>query len=78
MAETRLGIGKRKFILKGYISEVQRQFRIEFENISTTRLTISRIRDKFEANGTLQNVHKQRSGRYKSRSLTNFANEEDC
>ncbi|CAM1299642.1 Uncharacterised protein r2_g956 [Pycnogonum litorale] len=64
----RLNFEERKFILKCYWKyenavEVQRQFRTEFQREPPTRVTISRIKDKFEADGTVQNVHKQRSGR---------------
>lgn len=35
----------------------------ELENtVEVQRLTISRITDKFEANGSVQNVHKKLSG----------------
>ena len=45
------------------ISEVQRQWRNEFGTQPPTRLTIARIRDKFEIDGTVGDVHKERSGR---------------
>lgn len=66
--EARLSFEQRKFILKCYWKcenavEVQRQFRREFRRDPPTRLTITRIRDKFEADGTVQNVHEKRSGR---------------
>ena len=64
----RLDFEERKFILKCYWKyenavEVQRQFRREFNKEPPTRITITRIRDKFEADGTVQDVHKKRSGR---------------
>lgn len=46
----------------------------EFENRYPARLTISSIRNKFEADGTVRNVHLQRSERL--RSSTNSDNEE--
>ncbi|KAJ4432956.1 hypothetical protein ANN_15213 [Periplaneta americana] len=68
MAEVRLNFEERKFILKCYwktvnISEVQRRFRMEFQRDSPTRLTIPRLRDRFEDEGTVQNIHKNNSGR---------------
>ena len=45
------------------ISEVQRQWRNEFGTQPLTRLTIARIRDKFEIDGTVGDVHKASSGR---------------
>ncbi|KAJ4437939.1 hypothetical protein ANN_13878 [Periplaneta americana] len=68
MAEVRLNYEEIKFILKCYwktenIREVQRRFRLEFQRDAPTRLTIARLRDKFEDEGTVQNVHKNNSGR---------------
>jgi hypothetical protein len=68
MAEARLNFEQRKTILKWYwkfenVCEVQRQWRREFGTEPPTRLTIARIRDKFETCGTVCDVHKQRSGR---------------
>lgn len=79
MAEGRLSVEQRKFILKCYWKyenavEVQRQFRREYQDDPPTRLTIRRIRDKFEADGTVLNVHRERSGR--PRTSTNAAMEE--
>lgn len=45
----------------------------KYQQIPLWRVTISRIRDKFEANRMVQNVHKQRLGR--PRSLTYPTNE---
>ncbi|KAJ4428830.1 hypothetical protein ANN_25823 [Periplaneta americana] len=42
---------------------VQRQWRREYETEPPTRLTIKRIIDKFEAHGTICDIHKGRSGR---------------
>ncbi|XP_008116993.1 uncharacterized protein LOC100557975 [Anolis carolinensis] len=68
MANPRLTFDQRKFVLKWYwktenVKEVQRQWRQEFPTGPPTRVTIARIRDKFETDGTLQNIQKQRSGR---------------
>lgn len=49
----------------------QRNFKREFQTDPPTPLTIARIRENFEADGTVQNVHKQRSG--KQWSSTNAA-----
>lgn len=66
--EDRLNFEKRKFILKSYWKcenavQVQREFRNKFQTDPPTRLTISRIRDKFEADGTVTSVQMKRSGR---------------
>ena len=71
MARARLNFEERKFILKCYwktenISEVQRRFRTEFQRDAPTRLTITRLRDKFEEEGTVKDVHKNHSGRPRS------------
>ena len=68
MAGARLSFEERKAVLKWSfkfesISEVQRQWLNEFGTQPPTRLTIARIRDKFEVDGTLGDVHKERSGR---------------
>ncbi|MEN2497877.1 MAG: hypothetical protein MHMPM18_002211, partial [Marteilia pararefringens] len=64
----RLDLEERKFILKSYWKyenavEVQRQFRREFNKEPPTRVTITLIRDKFEADGSVQDVHKKLSQR---------------
>ena len=71
MARARLNFEERKFIVKcywktEYISEVQRRFRTEFQRDAPTRLTITRLRDKFEKDGTVKDVHKNHSGRPRS------------
>ena len=53
---------------------MQWQFKSEFNKEPPTRVTITRIRDKFEADGTVQDVHKNRSGR--PRTSTNSKKEE--
>ena len=64
----RLTFEQRKAVLKWYwkyenIQEVQRQWRTETESELPTRRTIARIRDKFENDGTVTDVIKERSGR---------------
>jgi len=68
MAGARLSFEERKAVLKWYfkfenISKVQRQWRNEFGTQPPTRLTIARIWDKFEIDGTVGDRHKERSGR---------------
>ena len=68
MAGNQLSLEERKFGLKCYWKtenaiEVQRQFRREFARPPPTRRTIARIKEKFEADGTVQNVNKKRFGR---------------
>ena len=68
MAGARLSFEERKAVLKWYfkfenISEVQRQWRNEFGTQPPTRLTVARIRDKFEIDVTAGDVHKERSER---------------
>ena len=75
MAEARLSFEERKTILKWYLKfentvEV-RQWRCEYTTEPPTRLTIARIRDKFQTHGTVCDVHKERSGR--PRTATNPA-----
>lgn len=64
----RLSFEQRKLILKCYWKfestvEVQGQFRRVFPTAPPMQLTITCIRDKLEADGTVQNVHRKRSGR---------------
>ena len=68
MAKARLSFEEHKTILKWYLKfenvvEVQRQWRREYATEPPTRLTISRIHDKFETHGTVCDVHKGRSRR---------------
>jgi hypothetical protein len=79
MAEVRLSFEERKIVLKCYwkyknLTEVQREFTREFQRNPPMRHTIACIRNKFKATGTVQDVHKQCSGR--PRSYTNTAREE--
>ncbi|KAK7075416.1 hypothetical protein SK128_003036, partial [Halocaridina rubra] len=57
------------------VTEVQRQFRRQFHKDPPMPHTIALIRDKFEADGTVQDVHKQCSGR--SRTSTSPTREEE-
>ena len=52
------------------VVEVQRRWRIEFGTSPPTRVTITRIRDKFEVGGTVQDVLKGRCER--KRSATDY------
>ena len=44
------------------VVEVQRRWRVEFGTPPPIRLTITRIRDKFEVDGIMQDVMKGRCG----------------
>ena len=48
------------------VVEVQRRWRVEFGTPPPTRVTITRFRDKFEVDGTVQDVWKGRCGRMRS------------
>jgi hypothetical protein len=48
------------------VTEVQRCWRNEFETPPRTRVTVTKVSDKFEVNGTVQNVNKGRCGRPRS------------
>ena len=48
------------------VVEVQRRWKVEFGTPPPTRVTITRIRDKFDVDGTVQEVLKGRCGRKKS------------
>ena len=68
MAGNQFSLEERKFVLKCYWKtenaiEVQRRFRRKFARPPPTRRTIACIKEKFEADGTVQNVNKKRSGR---------------
>ena len=59
----KLSFDERKWLLKYWKFEnveVQRRWRVEFGTPPPTRVTITRIRDKFEVNGTVQDVLKAR------------------
>ena len=48
------------------VVEFQGRWRVEFATTPPTRVTITRIRDKFEIDGTVQDVLKGRCGRKRS------------
>ena len=62
--------GCRKCYWKVENVEVQRRWRIEFGTPPPTRVTITRIRDKFEVDRTVQDVLKGRCGRKRSSTET--------
>lgn len=58
----RVRLEEKKIVIKSdwkleNFKEVQRQFRKQFNRYSPTGHTISRIRDKFRADGTVHGVH---------------------
>ena len=64
----KLSFDGRKWLLKCYwkledVFEVKQRWRVEFGTPPPTRITITRIRDKFEVDGTVQDVLKGRCGR---------------
>ena len=68
MADVRLSFEARKQIIKWYwkfenVAAVRRQWRSEYGTEPPSRLTTTRLRDKFEIHGTVCDVHKGRSGR---------------
>jgi hypothetical protein len=65
MAEPRLRYEQRKGILKWKtenVNEMQRRWRNEFGTSPPTHVKIARLRDKFDTDGTMQNVNKERPG----------------
>ena len=67
MSAVHLSFVERKASLKWYwkyknIKEVQRQWQSEFGTPPPTRRTIACIRKKFKVDGTVKDVHKERSG----------------
>ena len=63
----KLSFDEQKWLLKCYwkvenVVEVQRRWRVEFDTLPSTRLIIIRIRDKFEVDGTVEDVLKCRCG----------------
>jgi len=68
MAGARLTFEERKSILKWYIkfenvTEVQRQWKREFQTQPSTRLTITQLCDMFDTHGNICDVHRGRCGR---------------
>jgi hypothetical protein len=68
MASVNSAFEPRKWILKCYcktenLAEVQWRWRNEFGTPPLTRLRVTKIRDKFEVDGKVQNVNKGRSGK---------------
>jgi hypothetical protein len=69
MALVNLTFEQRTWIRKWYsktknVTEVLTRCRNEFETPPpTTRVTVTNIRDEFEADGTVQNVNKGQSGK---------------
>jgi hypothetical protein len=71
MALVNLTFEKRKWILKCYlktenVTEVQRRWRNEFGTPPPTRVTVTKMRDKSEVDGTVHNVNKGPYGRLHS------------
>ena len=67
----KLSFDERKWLLKCYwkvknVVEVQRRWRIGFGTPQPTRVTITRLRDKFEVYGTVHDELKGRCGRERS------------
>ena len=67
----KLSFDERMWLLKCYwrmenVVEVQRLWRVEFGTLPPTRVTITRIRDKFEVDEMVQDVLKGRCGRKRS------------
>ena len=64
----KLSFDERKWLLKCYwkvenVVEVQQRWRVEFGTPPPTRVTVTRIRGKFEVDGMVQDVFKSRWGR---------------
>ena len=66
----KLSFDERKWLLKCSWKvenvKVQRRWTVEFGTPPPTRVTIARIRDKFEVDGTVQDVLKSRRGKKRS------------
>ena len=73
----KLSFDERKWLLKCYwkvenVVEVKRRWRVEFDTQSPARVTITRIRDKFEVDGMVQDVLRSRCGKMRRGSATEF------
>ena len=69
--ELKLSFDERKLLMKCYwkvenVVEVQRRWRVKFGTLPPTRVAITRIRGKFQVDGTVQDVLKGRCGRKRS------------
>ena len=67
----KLSFDERKWLLRCYwkvenVVEAQQRWSVEFGTPPPTRITITRIREKFEVEGTVQDVLKGRCGRKRS------------
>ena len=67
----KLSFDEHKWLLKCYwkmenVVDVQQCWRVEFGTTPSTRVTITRIREKYEVDGTVQQVLKGRCGRKRS------------
>ena len=70
-----LSFYERKLLLKCYwkvedVVEVQRRWNVEFGTPPPSRVTITRIREKFQVDGTVQDVLKGRCGRNRISLIT--------
>ena len=64
----KLSFDERKWLLTCYwkvenVVEVQQRWTVEFRTLPPTRVTITRIRDKFEVDGIAKDMLKGRCGR---------------
>ena len=74
MSYNRLKFKQRKFILTCFykfesMEKVERRLRKQFHRNLHIILSISRIRDKFEVDGTVKNAHRKFSARQGSSSM---------
>ena len=76
--EVKLSFDERKRLLKCYwkvenVVEIQRHWRVEFGKPPPTKVTMTRIRDKFEVDGMMQDVLKGRCRRKRSSTVNESA-----